>query len=152
MLLANVIFPAPVFVYVLGALVWPVSLVMMLTEAASLWLFMKRRASFWRVLAATFAANTLSTLLGIALMLIPGLPTGLGTEPGVDSAAYGEPTAQWIIIARYAVAVCFLLSVLSEGAFYKWSKMRGAPDRPWRASLLANSLSYAPIMTFALAC
>ena len=149
MLLANVIFPAPAFVYALGALAWPFTIVLMLAEATSIWLLMYSQERFWRVTMVTMFSNIASTLLGIAITLLPGLPSGLGREYNGETTM--EPNEQWIVIARYSIIGCYILSILSEGAFYKWCKMKGTPSTPWTASAVANSVSYAPIMAFALA-
>ena len=149
MLLANVIFPAPAFVYALGALAWPFTVILMAAEAISIWLLMKRQEKLWRVSMVTIFSNVVSTLLGVAIVLIPGLPSGLGRE--FDGQTVMEPNDQWIVIARYAIGGCYILSILSEGVFYKWCKIKGTPARPWTASALANSISYAPIMALALA-
>ena len=137
MLLANIVFGAPFYVQVIGIMAWPVTLVLMMGEILIVWLVERRNTTFRTIIVQVCLSNILSTLLGVGLFSLPGLPSGITTGPEMWSD--GSP---WWKIANLSVLASFILSILSEGGFYRWSRIIGRLRRPWLVATLSNAFSY----------
>ena len=142
MLLGNVIFPAPAYVYALGIFAWPVAILLLWAECITIWLVQRRTQMISVIFKYTLLANVASTLAGVAILCTVNLPTGYDKK--------WHRTPEYWMIAKIAVGTCYMLSILVEGAVYKWLKIAGAPTRPWASALAANTVSYGVIFVTTL--
>ncbi|MFM9086593.1 MAG: hypothetical protein ACKOPT_00305, partial [Cyanobium sp.] len=72
MLFANVIFPGPSFVYVLGIFLWPLAIAAMVAEFSVIRRIQADKTPHRSILLNFMLANLLSTGVGAGLLLIPG--------------------------------------------------------------------------------
>lgn len=141
LLFANVIFPAPSFLYVLGILIWPLGLGAMVAEFSAILRIQAGKTPYRAVLVNAILANLLSTGVGAGLLFIPGLPTGYG--PGPDRMA--NPHFAFLAIAYGLFS--FALSILMEWAFYRYCPVFGGLRAPFRSSLRGNCWSYGILLS-----
>lgn len=143
MIFANIIFPAPAYVYVLGFLAWPITILLMIAECVIVWKINK--INFLHASAYTLAANLFSTALGLLIIFTINLPSEF--NPGDER---WTQTREWLALAKLSVMVCLILSIIAEGAFYRLVKCTPRIAFPWRSALWANVASYSVILAFTL--
>jgi len=143
MILANVIFPAPAFVYVMSIYAFPLAAAAMIAEVCSIWLSERKTRSFKVCAGHVALANIVSTIAGIALLFLPGIPSGFSA----DDKSW-ERSPYWWQIVGFSFVVFFILSILIEGAFYRWNRIPLSPAHPWRSSLIGNTVSYGILAIF----
>jgi hypothetical protein len=137
MLLADMIFPAAFFPYVMGIVALPVILFALACEVFAIWLFARKCGSAFRIILQVLIANIISAVAGLFVVL-PLFPAGLSTRDGA------EVTAQsWSQIAAWSFLAYFAASVLIEGAYYRYVSWPIRISRPYIASFIGNTVSYA---------
>jgi hypothetical protein len=142
---ANLIFAAPIAIYVLGVLLLPVAIVALALEYFVIILIQPSSYSKPRVLINFLFVNFVSTLVGVALASLPGLPTGYRPE-GVDPMDNNT----WRSIAVSSALILGSLSMLCEALLYRYVHLLGGIEWPWRSSILGNFASYGILILLML--
>lgn len=137
LLLANVIFPAPIAIFVFGVFLWPTAIIALALEFFVIASIQAPEYTRIRIFSNFLMANLASTIVGVGLALLPGIPTGYGFG-GVDAMDNNT----WRMIAVSSALIFCGLSILIEGLLYRYVPLFGGISRPWRSSLLGNLASY----------
>jgi hypothetical protein len=141
LLFANVIFPAPIAIFVFGIFLWPIAIIALALEFFVIASVQAPEYARIRIFSNFLMANIASTIVGIGLALLPGIPTGYGAG-GVDAM---DNTTWWSIAVSSALFFCSL-SILIEGLLYRYVPLFGGISRSWRSSLLGNLTSYGVLI------
>jgi hypothetical protein len=136
MLFADMIFPAPGFLYVMGIVAFPVVLLALSCEIFAIWLFARKHGSAGRIVLQVLIANIVSAVAGLFVVL-PLFPTGLTARDGAEVA-----TQSWSQIAAWSFLAYFAASILIEGTYYRYVSRPIRIPRPYIASLIGNTVSY----------
>jgi hypothetical protein len=111
------------------------------TEAIILWRL--KWGDFKRSLRDAGIANIASTLLGAAFSVI-WFSTSFQC-PMIPVGGHYEKHCAWTISPLVALVIMWALSVILEGAILLRRKQQPA-QRAWRASLIANTVSYVVLL------
>ncbi|MCX5959877.1 MAG: hypothetical protein NT053_08630 [Cyanobacteria bacterium] len=114
MFVANVIFPGPSFVYVLGIFLWPLAGAAMVAEFSAIHRIQAGKTLSRSIWINFVIANLLSAGVGVGLLFIPGFPTGYGDGPDIMA------NPLWVSLAIGYGLFSFVLSILIEWAFYRY--------------------------------
>jgi hypothetical protein len=141
MLFANVIFPGPAFVYVLGIFLWPLAGAAMVAEFSAIRRIQAGKTPSRSIWINFVLANLLSTGVGAGLLFIPGFPTGYGDGPDIMA------NPLWVSLAIGYGLFSFVLSILIEWALYRYFPLFGGLRKPFQSSLWGNVCSYGILLS-----
>lgn len=139
LLLANTVFVFPAF-FIAG---WLGLAAALATELAMLWGYLRKRSRFRWVFKTFLAANLISTLVGVPILVTRAYFP--------NSEVYNNLASLWI-----GVSVAFVVTVFVEYGYFRWrsrvSELHELDRRQlFRAVFMANFASYTVILSLHLA-